>query len=293
VLAAVLVLVLWHPWHSASAAVGRPAAGTPSATTHRFDADRALALVRMQLRAGPRPAGSAALTAVGDRLRALLPGGHFETVPGAPTPHPLRNIVGELPGTGKPVVLAAHYDTQPYPPGFVGANDAAAAVATVVEVARQLRAHPRPAGAPAVRFVLFDGEESPTENTDNFYRDALRGSKAYAAAHASELSAVVLLDYIGNRNVHLPREATSDAALWQRVRDAATRVGVGAVFPPTVEEAIFDDHTPFLRAGVPAVDAIDWSYRPYDDDRDTYARLSARSVDAVGETMMELLRAPL
>jgi glutaminyl-peptide cyclotransferase len=288
VVAAVLVA---HPWRGAGEHPQTVAArtATPTPTSHRFDADRALRLVRLQLAAGPRPAGSAALARVGERLRALLPDGHFEVVPGSGGSHPLRNVVGELPGAGKPILVAAHYDTQPYPDGFVGANDAAAAVATVVEISRALRRHPRPAGAPAVRFVLFDGEESPIEDDSDFYNNALRGSKPYAAAHASELSAMVLLDYIGNRGVQLPREGSSDPGVWRQVRAAARRVGVERVFPLTTETTIFDDHTPFLRAGVPAVDLIDWSYRRYDDARDTYARLSAASVDAVGETIVELL----
>jgi glutaminyl-peptide cyclotransferase len=267
------------------------ATGTPAARTHRFDASRALQTVRLQLAAGPRPAGSPALRRVASRLRRMLPGGRFEAVPspaGADRGR-LRNIVGELPGTGPAILLGAHYDTQPYPRGFVGANDAAAAVGTVIEVARALRRTRRPAGAPPVRFVLFDGEESPTEKTPDFYRDALRGSRAYAAAHASELQAMVLLDYIGNRDVRLPREGSSNPALWRRVRSAASAVGVGSVFPDATQATIFDDHTPFERAGVDAVDLIDWSYRPYDDQRDTYARLSGASIDAVGETIVELL----
>jgi hypothetical protein len=54
--------------------------------------------------------------------------------------------------------------------------------------------------------------------------------------------------------------------------------------------SITDDHAPFLRAGVPAVDLIDWSYADRDTVRDTYDKLSAASVDAVGETVVELLR---
>lgn len=285
----VAVLLVTHPWRGSVQA--RPVAvRTPAATTHRFDAERAMGLVRLQLAAGPRPAGSAALARVGDRLRALLPGGRFEAVPSPGATHPLRNVVGELPGVGRPILLGAHYDTQPYPPGFVGANDAAAAVATVIEVATELRREGRPEGAPPVRFVLFDGEESPIENDTNFYDHALRGSKVYAAAHGSALRAMVLLDYIGNRGVQLPREASSDPDLWRRVRHAAARVGTERVFPPATEASILDDHTPFQRAGVPAVDLIDWSYRPFDDDRDRYRRLSVASVDAVGETMVELLR---
>ena len=43
---------------------------------------------------------------------------------------------------------------------------------------------------------------------------------------------MVLLDYIGNRGLQLPREGTSDAALWARLRAAAGRVGTPAAFPP-------------------------------------------------------------
>jgi glutaminyl-peptide cyclotransferase len=80
--------------------------------------------------------------------------------------------------------------------------------------------------------------------------------------HAEEIRAMVLLDYIGNKGLRLPREGSSTSSLWDDVRAAAQRVGVGAVFPDRTQAGIFDDHTPFLRAGIPAVDLIDWSY-PY------------------------------
>jgi hypothetical protein len=270
-----------------AATAAAPAADTtPRATAHRFDARRALATVRLQLAAGRRPAGSPQLRRVAVKLKALLPDGRFEDVPGHPG---LRNVVGGLPGAEPPIVLGAHYDTEYHPAGFVGANDAAAAVGAVVEVARVLRRTHRPAGAPAIRFVLFDGEEEP-HPTDDFYADALRGSKAYVNAHAAQTRALLLLDYIGNRGVRLPREGSSTPALWRSVRAAARRVGVGAVFPTAVEATIFDDHTPFLRAGIPAVDLIDWSYPVKDTARDDYAQLSPRAIDAVGETVVELLR---
>ena len=53
--------------------------------------------------------------------------------------------------------------------------------------------------------------------------------------------------------------------------------------------AITDDHTPFLRAGVPAVDLIDWSY-PGHACCDALSNLSVRSLDAVGETLLAHLR---
>jgi hypothetical protein len=272
---------------STPAAATVPAGSVPRPKADRFDAARAMATAKMQVDAGQRPAGSATLRRVAEQLRAELPDGRFEPVPGHPL---LRNIVGDLPGPGPVVVIGAHYDTEYHPKGFVGANDAAAAVGTVIEVARALQKVTRSAVSPGIRFVLFDGEEEP-HPTDDFYRDALRGSKAYVQLHAEEVRAMVLLDYIGNKGVRLPREGSSTPSLWKDVRAAAGRVGAEAVFPDRTQVSIFDDHTPFLRAGIPAVDLIDWSY-PYKDTlQDTYDKLSADSVDAVGETMVELLRA--
>ena len=276
----------WHGHARGDEPVNASAATTPAATTHGFDAERAMATVRLQLAAGQRPAGSPQLRRMAEKLKALLPHGTFEDVPDHPG---LRNVVGSLPGTEPAIVLGAHYDTEYHPKGFVGANDAAAAVGAVIEIARDLQHTPRPAGAPAIRFVLFDGEEEPFQ-TNDFYRDALRGSKAYAAAHASTTRAMVLLDYIGNRGARFPREGSSDASLWTAVRASARRAGVGAVFPASTEATIYDDHTPFLRGGVPAVDVIDWGYRYKDGLQDTYDKLTVSAVDAVGETMVDLLR---
>jgi hypothetical protein len=100
---------------------------------------------------------------------------------------------------------------------------------------------------------------------------------------------MVLLDYVGGRGLRLPREGSSDPALWARLRAAAQAVGAGRVFPARTGITILDDHTPYLRAGVPAVDLIDWSY-PGHTLRDGLALMSERSLDAVGETVLELVR---
>jgi glutaminyl-peptide cyclotransferase len=197
--------------------------------------------------------------------------------------HPgLRNIVGTLPGRRPAIVVGAHYDTEYHPKGFVGANDGAAGTAAVVQLARALRS----TSGREVRFVLFDGEEEgPGCSNARFAACALRGSRAYVAAHRGEVGQMVLLDYIANKGLRLPREGSSDTAMWARVRAAARSVGVGAVFPSSTGTTIYDDHTPFLRAGIPSVDLIDFSYRYADGVRDTLDKLSLASLDAVGETV--------
>jgi len=260
----------------------------PAATTDRFDAARALRLVERQIAFGQRPAGSEALRRTARVLRPLLPRGRFEAVPGHPG---LRNLVGSIRGRRPALLIAAHYDTEANPPGFVGANDSAAGTAVLVEVARALRALDRPARAREIRFVLFDGEEEPPEGDGgDFYAAALRGSKAYAKANADELEAMVLLDYVANKGLRLPREGTSDPGLWRRLRASARAVGVERVFPDRDGDAVLDDHTPFLRAGVPAIDLIDFTYRFRDTTRDTVDKLSVASLDAVGESVVELVR---
>ena len=255
-------------------------APVPTPTVDRFDERRSFALLREQVeRYGPRPAGSPASRRLATRLRRLLPGGRFEAVPGG-----LRNVVGILPGRAPAVVVGAHYDTEALPRDFVGANDGAAGTAAVVELGRALAR--RPPGGPEVRFVLFDGEEEPAGG--DIFTQGTRGSRAYVARHREEVGAMVLLDYVANRGLKLPREATSTPALWEELRVAAIAAGAAEQFPTGEGPAITDDHTPFLRAGIPAIDLIDWTY-PGHSLEDGVDKLSVASVEAVGETVRRFI----
>ncbi|TMK58654.1 MAG: Zn-dependent exopeptidase M28 [Actinobacteria bacterium] len=252
-----------------------------------FDAQRAWKLVRLQVAAGQRPAGSPQLRRLAAQLVKLLPEGHFEPVPGEPE---LRNVVGSLPGEAPAIVIGAHYDTLVKPKGFVGANNGAAGSAIVIEAARALQGEAEEAGR-EVKFVLFDGEEPdaglPEEGQD-FYHEGLRGSRAYAGAHKSETGEMILLDYVGNRGLELPREANSTESLWERLLQAATAVGAARLFNAETGPAILDDHIPFLRAGIPAIDLIDWRY-PGHSLADGLDKISRSSLDGVGETVVRLV----
>ena len=249
----------------------------------RFDGARAFAELRRQVEMGPRPAGSAASRRLAARMRRALPSGRYETVPGG-----LRNVVGSLTGSKPAVVVAAHYDTKAIP-GFVGANDGAGGTAAVLELARVLRRTKRPAGAPELRFVLFDGEEATSDDAD-FYRSGVRGSRAYARRHEGELRAVVVLDFIADKDLRIPREEGSDPKLWARLRTAARRVGAQAAFPAGKRSEITDDHTPFARDRVPAIDLIDFEFPCWHKRCDDMSAVSRRSLDVSGEAVLELLR---
>jgi glutaminyl-peptide cyclotransferase len=254
----------------------------------RFDAGAAYALVEEQVGYGQRPAGSPQLRRLAVELRRSMPDGRFEAIPGEPR---LRNVVAVLPGREPGIVVGAHYDTLVKPRGFVGANNGAAGSAVVIESARALSGAPTDAGARKVSFVLFDGEEPAVglpEETSDFYNEGLRGSRAYVDAHPGETSSMILLDYVGNRGLYLPREASSTEELWSRLLVAAEAVGAQRFFSGEAGPEIIDDHTPFLRAGVPAIDLIDWSY-PGHSLADGLDKISRQSLDAVGETVVQLV----
>ena len=261
----------------------RVAETVPRPKVDRFNARRAYASVRGQVALGPRPAGSRASRELAERIRRALPGGRFQAVPGG-----LRNVVGTVPGRDRRriVVVGAHYDTKDVP-GFVGANDGASGTAILTQLARALR--PRRLRSTVV-FIAFDGEESPADTPeDQFERFGLRGSKAAAPRYRGS-RAMILLDFVGERGLRIPREDLSDAGLWRALRAAARRVGVGRVFPPRRQGAILDDHVPFIEEGVPAIDLIDFDYSCFHRSCDDLSQVSQRSLDAVGETVLELLR---
>jgi glutaminyl-peptide cyclotransferase len=271
-------------------AAAEPVAEAASAAppSDDFDARHAFALIRAQVKVGQRPAGSPQLRRLAVRLRRLMPEARFERIPGEPR---LRNVVAVVPGRKPALVIGAHYDTLVKPKGFVGANNGAAGTAIVVELAQWFGSIQRPRGAPELHFVLFDGEEPagglPEEQAD-FYSTGLRGSRAYVDRHRAQVGAMVLLDYVAGKGLQLPREGTSDQPLWAEIRQAAGAAGAAKQFPEGTGPSITDDHTPFLRAGIAAVDLIDWNY-PGHSLEDGVDKLSVRSVDAVGETLIRFV----
>jgi glutaminyl-peptide cyclotransferase len=286
ILAAVLVLV--GGGLVVAAVVGAfdgddPPTASAALKVDRFNRDRAFADLRHQVELGPRPAGSETSKQLAAWLRERLPNGRIQPVPGG-----LQNVTGRIPGRGKPILVAAHYDTKDIP-GFVGANDGAGGTAAVLEIARVMQKARRSADAPPIRFVLFDGEESPDDDKD-FYATGLRGSKYYARHYAKQVRAMILLDFVAEKGgMRIPREDSSHLGLWERLRAASRKVGAQSAFPDDTSGGVLDDHTPFLRRGVPAVNLIDFTFDCWHEKCDDMSAVSARALDLTGETVVQLL----
>ena len=273
---AALLAALLAPSFALAAPVPRPA-------VDRFDEHAAWARLVAQVELGPRPAGSPASRKLAAQLKAALPRGSYQPVPGG-----LRNVVGFVRGRdpSRFVVVAAHYDTKDLP-GFVGANDGASGTAVLVQLARTIK--PRTIRASVV-FLALDGEEVPDGKPDSqFLTYGIRGARVAAPIYR-KAKAMILLDFVGDSDLSIPREASSDRSLWARLRRAAARVGVDSVFPPRAAGPVLDDHYPFLREGVPSIDLIDFDFPCWHRPCDDLSAVSMRSLDAVGETLVELLR---
>jgi hypothetical protein len=294
------------------AAVARLAAADAPAAS--FSGDRAMRNLEAICNLGPRPSGSAAM----DRQRAML-AEHFRaagaTVSGQAfqirdrrtgKPVHLENLlVSWHPDRTDRVLLAAHYDTRPFPDNdpvdpkgvFLGANDGASGVAVLMELAAAMPALPGPVG---VDFVLFDGEEYVFAPRDPYFL----GSTFYARQYLADRQAGrlphtyrcgVLLDMVGDRDLEIWQEQHS--VDWPDTRpvvdaiwDVARRLEVRQ-FVPRPKHAVQDDHLPLrMIAGIPTCDIIDFDYPQWHTTADAPATCSAESLDAVGRVMLAWLR---
>ena len=156
-------------------------------------------------------------------------------------------------------MLAAHYDTKDIP-DFVGANDGAGGTAAMLEIARVLAKTKRSKNAPPIRFVAFDGEEA-TDDSD-FYGTGLRGSKPYAAKHAKQIRELILLDFVADKDLAIPREQSSDAEMWADLRQRPrTRSGVSEIVPgPRAGHGPGRPHPVRRAAACPSIDLIDFDF---------------------------------
>jgi glutaminyl-peptide cyclotransferase len=106
----------------------------------------------------------------------------------------------------------------------------------------------------------------------------------------SRLRALLVADMIGDADLRIRRESASAEWLTDLVWASARRLGHGAHFSAD-SIPVEDDHAPFLRAGVPAALLIDFEYPPWHTPADTLAHVSARSLQVVGEVLLDALPA--
>jgi Zn-dependent M28 family amino/carboxypeptidase len=275
-----------------------------------IDGARAMQYVKEIVAFGPRPVGSANHKKVENYILAHLKNDTVEQDAfTADTPEgkfPVHNIIAKFPGTKDGiVVIASHYDTN-YPlrnTSFVGANDGGSSSALLLEFANQLRGKPREGFS--IWLVWDDAEEAikpdgsgglrqqmPFEN-DSLYGITHLAEKWEANGTLKKIKALLLADMVGDADLNIERDTNSTHWLEDVVYEAATRLGYQSHFFARTM-AVSDDHLPFVKRGVSCADFIDFNYG-YNDvfwhtTQDTVDKLSPKSLEIVGGTMLETIR---
>ncbi len=269
----------------------------------------ALEFARRAVAFGPRPAGSEANHALQNYIVAQLKldgCGAGAAAHGceliddsftATTPRgaiAMKNIIARFPGkapgaaTKPAIALTGHFDTKYFPGrNFVGASDGGSSTGLLLELAKVIAKEPHNGD---IYVVFFDGEEAFGEWTDT---DSVYGSRHLAErwrkdGTGARLRALINLDMIGDKSLDIRREMNSNAGLRKLFWSTASDLGYGAYFP-SEQISTDDDHMPFIRAGVPSIDIIDFDYPPWHTDADTMDKISAQSLEIVGNVTLEVV----
>ena len=280
------------------------ARGNAAPLHDNFNSRQAYAYTAQIVGFGERWPGSPGHKKTEDLIRQVVQkdGGRLETDDfTAMTPRgaiAVHNLIGKFHASADPrqpiFILAGHYDTL-FQPGFVGANDGASSTAILLAFADALSVQKT---GMQIWLVWTDLEEALQAFTDD---DGLYGSrhlaqKLAANGTAARVRGFFLLDMIGDRDLGVARETGSSRRLQDVIAQAATQLGYRQYFFQ-YQSSIIDDHVPFIRAGIPAVDVVDAMYGrmgPGQDgmgafhhsNADTMDKVSQQSLEVVGRTIL-------
>ena len=286
-----------------AAMVAASCAAQPSKGDSGFSGTRALADVRKLVAIGPRVAGTPGADKARDYITEQLKAGGLavrEQAFDASTPRGsvhMINLLAVIPGIPPPeapsqvpvqrIIVAGHYDTKLFKEfTFVGANDGGSSAALLIELARALKPRTLPMD---VELLFLDGEEAVGEwqGSDHTYGSRYYVQAAKKAGGLKTIGALVLVDMIGDKDLRIMKEANSTPWLTESVWGAASRLGRREFVGETT--TIEDDHLEFLEEGVPAVDIIDLDYPAWHRADDTLDKLSAASLQSVGDVVVAAL----
>ncbi|MDD5728044.1 MAG: M28 family metallopeptidase [Victivallales bacterium] len=270
-----------------------------------FDRENALALVKKLVAFGPRSSGTAAnlrqaefIAAAAKKYGAEVVRQEFDRFTELGKLK-FCNIEATIPGErGNFVIIGCHFDTKKLPAGieFEGANDGASGVAVSLEMIRTISASgTKPAYT--LKFLFFDGEECISAYSRN---DGLFGSGYYARKLQQDglikkCRAVIILDMVGDRDLKITIPADSDKQLRAMLLAAAARTGNAEYFTD-FHSAVLDDHTPFQKLGIPAINIIDFEFGPgnsfWHTSEDNMNNLSPASLKITGQTVLNMIFSP-
>ena len=260
----------------------------PTQESVPFDGERAYADVKTQVAFGPRIPQSQGHDQVQAWIRKELEsaGWLVDIQTSESLGHPIENIVAKRKDESPQIIIGAHYDSRMYADNdpdpnnhlkpVPAASDGASGVAILLELARSLPKDIAPAW-----LVFFDAEDNG--RIEGW--DWILGSREFVKNNSFQPKAVIVIDMVGDEDLNIYKEQNSDPALTNQIWAVAKNLGYEKQFIDQYKYSMIDDHTPFLEAGIPAVDIIDFDYPYWHTIQDTPDKVSAQSLQVVGETL--------
>jgi hypothetical protein len=213
---------------------------------------------------------------------------------------PLTNFIARFkPGAAKRILFLAHWDSRPTADGpassdstkpVPGANDGGSGVAVLLGVADVLKRAPPSVG---VDLLFVDGEDYG--DFTNAPNDVLIGSRYYAThpvAGPQPLYAV-LFDLVADKDLQIFEEGNSLVGapeVVELVWDTAKDLGYAGTFAATPKHTLIDDHLELQKVGIRAIDVVDFDYPSWHTPDDTIDKVSAASLQIVGDVAVALVR---
>jgi len=269
----------------------------------QFNAQRAFQDVEKQVSLGPRTPDSPGHRKTAELISLVLDSAGWEVQiqDTKRSGFSVKNIIGKY-GQGRPIIIfGAHYDTRmfadrdlnPANQGLPvpGANDGASGVAVLLELARILPSHlelhksSQENKNGQVWLVFFDAED----NGKIAGREWILGSRAFVEQLIEKPDAAIIIDMIGDANLDVYKEKNSTPELVDQIWSHAEKLGYGDKIIPKYDKRIIDDHVPFIEAGIPSVDIIDFNYPYYHTVQDTPDKVSPASLKLMGELLLSWL----
>ena len=259
-----------------------------------FSGESALLFIEEQMSFGPRIPGSEGHKNERQWIQQSLKefGWDVETQTSEYKGVPIYNFTASRPAQldAERILIGAHYDTRILADNsagvidqgkpVMGANDGASGVAVLMELARVLPKY----NHLDINLVFFDAED----NGDIEGREWIVGSTHYAADLTEMPNIVVIIDMIGDSQQEIFFEKYSDEKLREEIWEVASQKGINS-FIHEEKSHIYDDHIPFLRLGIPSVLLIDFDYPYWHTTEDTLDKVSATSLENVGQVLQDWL----
>lgn len=288
----------------------------PKLFAPRFNADSAYQHIDRQVGFGPRVPGSKAHEQCADWLVSKFSGYGLETVmQKAPMSTydgkkwTLKNIIASYkPEQKRRVLLCSHWDSRPFAESDTqdkdkpidGADDGASGVGVLVEIARQLSISKPDIGVDIVLFDLEDYGKNGATGEDTWGLGSQYWSKnPHKPDYTAEYG--ILLDMVGAKDATFPKEGNSmqyAPNVVEKIWKTAERAGYSYYFIDAQVGQVTDDHYYVNTiAKIPTADIIYMSPvtetfgTHHHTHNDNMTIIDKKTLDAVGQTLMEVLYA--